>query len=288
MTRTELPDPGPVWLVANPGSGSNSDDTVEGLEANLAAIGYPVARRVCMPRDPLPGADALKDAGIATLVIFTGDGTLNGTICGLEGWDGAVLVLPGGTTNLLSRRLHGEASADEILARLAAGGARPVRPPLIRCEAGEALAEVLVGPGTAWHDVREAMREGGVIKVASQTAQAVAETRTGTPVRLVEPARGSVDGYPAIRAHLGEWGIQIDAYHAESTGEVLQQGVALLKRNFREGPHDVLGLVEEAVLESVGGGPLDCMFDGEAATGPPRLTLRLAPAPAALLATAHA
>ena len=39
------------------------------------------------------------------------DGTVNALATGLEGWDGALLVLPGGTANLLTRAIQGERGA---------------------------------------------------------------------------------------------------------------------------------------------------------------------------------
>ena len=49
----------------------------------------------------------LDAAGIKRLAIFTGDGSLNAAITNLYGWGGKILVLPGGTMNLLCKRLNG-------------------------------------------------------------------------------------------------------------------------------------------------------------------------------------
>src|SRR5690606_1641467 len=124
--------PRKIWLVCNPGSGSNNPDAVEILHEHCGAHGFEVARRVAFPDEPLPTPESLDAAGIHCVAVFAGDGTVNSCVSGLYGWGGAVLVLPGGTMNLLARRLHGETPVEQIVASVASGGMRPVRPLVAR------------------------------------------------------------------------------------------------------------------------------------------------------------
>lgn len=272
----------------NERSGSNTERSVELLQQAWVQAGGTIARTLRFPHDDLPTAAQLDAKGVGRLVIFTGDGTLNAAITVLYGWTGQIAVLPGGTMNLLSKRLHGpDAEMDEIIQRLADGAFRAVRPLVARCDRGDALAGLLTGPGTAWASVREAMRDFDLAGIAQGTGAAVAETTSGSMVRCLEPEMGRADGYPLIEFTPSHRGMQLDAYHAEGAGEVLQQSFALLRRNFRAGPHTRLGLVDAVTLETVDGAALQVLIDGEPATLPPRATFTVAPCEVDLLATDH-
>ena len=186
---------GQTWLLANSASGSNSPVALEKLKASLGDHGLEIANILTLPSDPLPTPGDLDAARVSSIVIYTGDGTLNAALSKLRGWTGAVLVLPGGTKNLLSKRLHGDFPAHEI--------------------------------------------------------------------------------------------IQINGYSATTPAELAQQGWALLRREFRDGPHDRLGIVDEVTLENVDGSPVEVLLDGEACEAAPRPTFRVALSEVELLATHH-
>ncbi|MBX7482215.1 diacylglycerol/lipid kinase family protein [Qipengyuania qiaonensis] len=275
-------------LVVNSRSGSNSDATLAALEQSMAARGLLPATTFGFPADPLPTRHQLESEGVARLVVFTGDGTLNAAIDAVAGWDGEVLVLPGGTMNLLSARLHGEGTTcDAILDCIARGAYRPVRPIMACCDAGRAHAGLLVGPGTAWAEVREAMRDFDITGLAQGASEALAETTGGPRVRMIDPAIGHDDGYPLIELTPCHRGMQADGYRLESAGEFLQQSWAVLRRRFRDGPHERLGLLDRLVIENCGNQPLQLLIDGEPATLGPRAEFTVAECPVNLLATAH-
>lgn len=276
-----------AWLLANPSSGSNSPAALEEVQACLAANDIAVGRLIAFPDQPLPQRAELDRAGVSLLVVYTGDGTLNSALTELRGWSGAVLVLPGGTKNLLSKRLHGDYSAAEIVSLVAAGGGARRRVKLIASECGDAYAGLLAGPGTNWGSVREAMREGDIAGIASGTAEALTKSTNETMVRTTSPPLGNRDGYPLIDLTPGEHGIQINGYSASTPGELAQQGWALLRREFRDGPHDRLGIVEEVTLENIDGSPVEVLLDGESREAGARPTFRVALSEVDLLATHH-
>ena len=72
----------PLWLVANPSSGSNSPESLAALQQALADAGCSPARTVLCPDDTLPTRADLEAGGVATLAIYTGDGTINATEIG--------------------------------------------------------------------------------------------------------------------------------------------------------------------------------------------------------------
>ncbi len=277
-----------AWLIVNAASGSNTPAALEELLGSCGEHGLMVERTVGFPDEPLPDPATLDAAAVPLVVIYTGDGTLNAALTRLKGWGGAVLVLPGGTMNLLSKRLHGDFPAAEIIKVVANGGARRRRVLKIAGACGDAYAGLLAGPGTHWGVVREAMREFDFAAIASGTAEALAKSTGEALVRAVDPPLGSRDGYPLIDMTPGEHGIQVNGYHAGTAGELAQQGWALVRRRFREGPHDRMGIVERITLENVDGSPVQVLLDGEACDGAPQLTFRVAESEVDLLATHHA
>ncbi|MBX7536598.1 hypothetical protein LCM19_11035 [Qipengyuania flava] len=278
----------PIWLLTNSKSGSNTDQAIEILESHCQAKGFFIARKIGFPDEDLPSAAELDAADISQLAIFTGDGSLNAAITKLQGWRGSIMVLPGGTMNLLSKRLHGpNADLETIIERHASGAARAVRPLMARCDKGDALAGLLAGPGTSWASVREAMRDFDIPGMAGGTSEALSETTGGSMVRCCDPPLGKSGGYPLIEFTPSHRGMQLDAFHAEGAGELLAQSWALLRRSFREGPHTRLGLVDEIVLETCDGAPLEVLLDGEPATLPPKAEFTVARCEVDLLATHH-
>jgi hypothetical protein len=275
----------PIWLINNASSGSNDDSALAALEACCGEHGFCVARRTVWPDQPRPTAAELAAAGIDRVAVFAGDGTINAAIAGLAGWDGAVLVLPGGTMNLLYHRLHGERTLEETVAAVARGEAAVRRPGVIRSPYGDAFAGLLAGPGTSWGRVREAMREAAVVELAAGTMDAIEQTLTGEMIVCAAPELGRREGYPLLALTPRDDGIEVEAYYAETAGDYLVQAWALLKRNFREGPHEVLGHPRALRLASTLGNPFGLLVDGEQAEGAAQVEFTLAACEVDLLAT---
>lgn len=282
MSRTSQ-----IWLLTNARSGSNNEDALEDLLNHCSRCDMEVVRTLRFPDEDLPRAADLDRAGIERLAVFTGDGTLNAAVTGLYGWGGEIMVLPGGTMNLLSKRLHGDVEMGDIVHRINDGAARRVRPLIARCEKGDALAGLLAGPGTAWNEVREAMRDLDLAEMAQGATEAMTKSTSGAMVHCREPSRGRAEGYPLVEMTPSHRGIQIDGFHAEDVGEFLQQGLALIRRKFREGPHTRLGLFDELVLESEDRSPIGALIDGEPAELSPRAKFEVATCEVDLLATDH-
>ena len=275
----------PIWLVNNASSGSNDDAALAALDRCCGDNGFRVAHRTVFPAQDLPTPAILEAAQIDRVAVFAGDGTINTLLAHLAGWSGAVLVLPGGTMNLLYHRLHGERSMEEVIAAAAHGDAVVRRPSAIRSPFGDAYAGLLAGPGTSWGRVREAMREADVVELAAGTVQAIEQTLAGDQIACVEPPLGRREGYPLVMLTPFDDGIEIEAYHAETAGEYLEQAWALLRRNFREGPHDVLGKTHTIRLASTQGNAFGLLIDGEQADAAPEVEFRLAACEVDLLAT---
>lgn len=276
-----------IWLVRNESSGSNDDEALLKLKDAFSLAGFKIAGETCFPEESPPSAAQLNQSGISTLCVFGGDGTIHSVVIGLFGWTGKVLVLPGGTMNMLSRRLHGEADAAEIIAKVGSGQVELVRPPILTNGRGYGLTGSLTGPGVAWNGVREAMRNTAVAKMASATAEAVVESVSGERVLCVGHEDVRPEGYVAISLVPREQGIIVRGYFAEGAGDFLGQLGALLQRDFRKGPHDALGAFEEVKIASTDGTPMGLMLDGEEKKGLARETFALAQCEVDLVATAY-
>ncbi len=291
MTQTDSSRPAlspTVWLVRNAASGSNDEASVAEVEAALVQAGFPVGRTLRFPDEEAP-TPAVLDAGqVDLLIVFGGDGTTHSVVAAAGGWSGPVLVLPGGTMNMLPKRLHGDVPATEIVARLAAGSLETVRPTVISSRHGVGLTGVLAGPGTVWNEVREAMRAVNIVELVNTTAQAISWSANGPKVVCAEADCGREEGYSAITVTPGDDGLEANGYYAESLADYAGQGIALLNRDFRDGPHDSLGIHREIRLVCPDGEPMGLLIDGEPFDGAAEEAFYLATCEVDLVTTRNA
>jgi hypothetical protein len=285
MTARQGTGPGAIWLVSNPASGGNDGAALDALRQCCGEHGLDLARHTVFPDQALPTPAVLDSAGIECVAVYAGDGTVNGLIAGLAGWGGAVLVLPGGTMNLLYRRLHGQRTLEQTIAAVGRGASAPVRPPVIRTPLGDAYADFLAGPGTSWGRVREAMRAADVAELAQSTVGAIDETLTGEQIVCLDPPLGRREGYPLLSFTPGGEGIEVEAYYAEGAGDYLAQTLASFKRDFREGPHERLGTARRLTIASTQRNAFGLLIDGEQAEADSPFQLALAQCEVDLLAT---
>ncbi|ANY19041.1 Diacylglycerol kinase catalytic domain protein [Tsuneonella dongtanensis] len=255
-----------TWLIYNSASGSHDDELLQGIVDALGAAGRPPDRLIDC-KDGTPDAEEADRAGLELIVVHGGDGTLSRTIEKLEGFGGQVLVLPGGTFNLLSREIFGERDPIEIIDLLGKGHLGVRRRTCIRGEGVLALCELLAGPGAKWADVREELRDGDVGELLAKGWDAAATSTVGPMVALAAPAAGKEEGYAGIRMCPKANGIALHGYAAEGIGDYIQQGIAILKRDFREGPHDNLGSAPSVECRSLDGEAIPLMVDGERSEG---------------------
>lgn len=277
-----------TWLVCNPNSGSNDDEAVAQLESALRMAGYPVERRIRFPEEEAPTIAELTSQAVDVLAVFAGDGTLHTAVTRVFGWNGAVLVLPGGTMNFLARRLHGEVPALDIVERLANREPRRVRPGIVASRHGPGLTGVLAGPGAIWNEVREALRAASIRDMVATTREAIAWSTAGPKVVCSGVDCGREDGYAAITVTPHHSGLEMKGYYAETLGDYAGQGIALINRNFRNGPHDDLGIHRQVHLVCPGGDEMGLLIDGEPFDGGAEELFRLATCEVDLLETVDA
>ncbi|MBJ7440430.1 MAG: sphingosine kinase [Sphingopyxis sp.] len=244
-------------LICNTQSGSH-DEAVREQIAELCRIhSAPLVATFALPDGDIPDAAALKQQGIDLLLVWTGDGTINAAATQAAGWDGAILPLPGGTLNLLSKALHGDRPVPEILADVLQGKVRRSPIPTVVSDADTAFITVVAGPATRWAEVRETMRQDGIIEASRAAPEALDEMMNAPGVRVGADGKA----YPAVILTPTPTGIRADGILTEGTGDVLRHGLAWLGGDFRDGPSEPIATGETVVLES--DKPISLEFDGE-------------------------
>src|SRR5688572_25556929 len=99
----------------NPASGSVTADGAERLRAALEDAGVRGADLVEMNRDDCERQlKRLAGSNPDLFVVWGGDGTLR-TALNLIGQTSNLLLLPGGTMNLLTKSIHGDKTWEDIL-----------------------------------------------------------------------------------------------------------------------------------------------------------------------------
>ena len=154
------PDPPrSLWFVYNPGSHSVSPEVLDRVRETIFRNGGTLAGETQFPDDDMPGIADLEAAGVDTLIALGGDGTITCAATRLAEWQGRLLVLPGGTMNLIPRMLHKELEPDLVIAR-AFAHPEVVALPYVAIEDHRSFARVIAGPAAAFVHLREDLRAG--------------------------------------------------------------------------------------------------------------------------------
>ena len=101
-------------FIFNERSGSYDPALVAEIEQLFAQSDWPLSRVRDIGEGALPDAAAAKAQNLGLIVVLSGDGTLAAVAESLGGLEGTLLILPGGTMNLLSRTLHGDRTAQAV------------------------------------------------------------------------------------------------------------------------------------------------------------------------------
>lgn len=243
---------GRVWLVANRASRATDEGRIAALEAALAAAGATIAGNSDFPTDPAPDAAAL--AGIDTLVVMGGDGTLGAASAAAKGWDGQFLAIPGGTMNLLPKALHGDATPDAIVAAAATGTLAHV--PVVRAGDETSYCRIIIGPLTRWARARENARHGRLWRVVQAVRLSLARGFAGG-VRVA----GHRGRHPGVLVLPGEQGLEVALFSGSGLADAMAVAINWLLNDWRNAA-SVTSFVAPTLL--VGRRrTVRCLFDGE-------------------------
>ena len=233
-------------LVINSNSGSANSVDEDVLNAAFEAGGFQIVSRISLPDDDLPSRGQVEANDFDTVAVCAGDGTISSVCASLAGWTGEILILPGGTMNLLSRRLHGEYILSDLINLLPNISAPAAPVPVIKIGGTDVLTGLTVGPSTRWGKVREGIRQANISSLSETVPAAWSETLGDDGVWLNGNPRQAYAGI-FIEPHDAE-NISVLAFRANGLGDMVNHGLAWLRRDFREGPRDELGLMHAATV----------------------------------------
>lgn len=258
-----------LWFITNPQSGSATQEKCAALEAVFKERGLALVGRTGFPADGIPDAATLDTAGVDTVVLFAGDGTINAALCTLADWSGAFLILPGGTMNMLAKILHGDADPATIV-HAAHGASRRVALPYIEAGPHRAFVGLIIGPAAHWGRAREAARAGRVARLAGALRNAWRRT-FGRGIRL----RGVADmdrRYQAIFVAPTDGALQVNAIDARDWGAIAELGWTWLTGDWVAAR--AVTQRNAAQIEPYSSRPVLALFDGEPVTLAPGTVVR--------------
>lgn len=255
----------------NPASGSVTADGGERLRVALEAAGVRGADLIEIDRSD--GSKQLKTLAASSpdlFVVWGGDGTLRSALHAAGHATSNLLLLPGGTMNLLTRAIHGDKTWDVVLKDVLASPKRTTLP------AGKVNHELfycamLAGAPARFAEAREALRRGELVKAAAE-ARAALET-LGT-LHLDAHYR---DGYSFEHGHLPltsvigvlvgplarESEMEIAALADPTAGGALNVVWSSFISDWRSAPGVTVVPARSLVIES-GDGDIPIIVDGEA------------------------
>ena len=257
-------------FIFNERSGSYNPALVAEIEQLFAQGDWPLARVCDIGEGALPDAAEAKAQNLGLIVVLSGDGTLAAVAESLAGWEGTLLILPGGTMNLLSRTLHGDRTAQDIVRAYLDGQGSILRPPVILAGEITAYTGMIVGPTAAWGNVREALRNFDLTALADKVPAALSATFDSPGVTL----EGEEQDYPAIFVEPSLAGLRAYGVLATGAGDLFKHGWAWLAGDFRDGPSEPLGTAAHFKMCS-DGDTLDLLVDGEKADTKSPLEMKL-------------
>lgn len=266
-----------IWLIANSKSRTTDADVIDQACGLIKAEGVELEQRIDLSEADLPDASA----GLPDMIVsLGGDGTANAVIERYGADDGPrLLILPGGTMNLLSGKLHGDADIGDIIERAFSFG-RERRLPLIKGPDFQSFVGMIAGPATAWGEVREDIRAGAVEDLADDVREALSATFEAPGVRLA----GEAESHAALFVEPLAHGLAAHAIHADSLADLALHGWAWLNRDFLGGPTVELARGERLTLESERG-EAALLVDGERCRAASPLVLDWAQCPARFIGT---
>lgn len=269
-----------LWFITNPGSGSSTTEKCEALAALFADHGLTLVGRTTFPADAMPDPKALDSAGVDTVVLFAGDGTINTAIRRLSDWNGSILILPGGTMNLLAKTLHGNADPAAII--LATHGkTRLVDLPYVAAGDHRAYVGLILGPAASWVHARELVRAGRLRGLARAVRHAWART-FGRGIR-VGGASGLPSGAQAILISPEGSSLTLSAIDARDWGTIAKLGWDWMTGDWVAAT--AITQVHADRVHLLGKKPVLALFDGEPEQLAPSVPIHSGKTPARFIST---
>lgn len=266
-----------LWLIANRNSRTTDQNVIDSVKTAIEAAGGTVLRTIDLAGEELPKIDGDAPDIIASL---GGDGTAKAVIDTYGHADGPpLLILPGGTMNLLSHRLHGEADTGAVIAQ-ALSQQKTITLPQLEGPDFRSLVGIIAGPTAAWGTVREDIRRFAIGALIRDLPVAIRATYRAPRVQL----KGDRRKCAALFIEPREDGLHAHDIQADSLGDLASHGWAWLNRDFLGGPTRQIGEGKQLTVKSRAS-RIALLVDGERQDAKAPLTLHWGRCPARFIAT---
>ncbi len=159
--------------LVNPAAGSVPEDGLEHMSEALKEAGVHDADIVILdPEDCQSQLTGIADASPDLMIVWGGDGTLRSAMSLAGQRTSNLLLLPGGTMNMLTKAIHGDLPWQDILKNVLTSPQRRTIP------AGKAndhlfYCAMIAGAPVKLAEAREAVRRGDVVKAAVEARSAL-------------------------------------------------------------------------------------------------------------------
>jgi len=157
------------WSIINTSSGGCDSDSEAEIVGILKCAGVTSSKAWCGESDRIERAFAeAASRKPKVLVVLGGDGTIRTAAEACTGSGTHLLLLPGGTMNMLPRALYGESSWQDTLKNT-------LGEPAIRMLSGVRVSDnlffvaAIVGAPGLWMEAREAIREGDIFDAVEKS-----------------------------------------------------------------------------------------------------------------------
>ncbi len=247
-----------IWLITNPGSGSSTSAKCEAIEALLVEQGLAIIGKTDFPEQPLPEPEMLDERGADTAILFAGDGTINAAICALADWRGSILILPGGTMNMLAKALHGPADPAAII-HAAHNDEHRVALPYVEAGDRRALVGLILGPAASWVHAREMVRKGRIRGLGRAIMHAWRRT-FGRGIRL-KGVSGLSRSAQAVFVRPDGGKLKVAAVDARAWQSIARLGWEWMTGDWLDAA--AVSAVTTTTLSVAGDKPVRALFDGE-------------------------
>jgi diacylglycerol kinase family enzyme len=253
-----------LGIIVNERSGSVPDDGRALLEQEIREAGHEALLPTDLEADLQEQVSGLADQGVDAIAVWGGDGTIC-TVLQTTNGKIPVLVLPGGTMNLLPKRLHdGEMDWKKIV-RSVLDNPQPTW-----ISAGEVAGErfyvaALFGQLTHIGASREAVREGSLLEAVSiLTDRAALDIETNLQIEVIDPEKRRE--FPATAAAVipaDEGGLEIAVIAPDSHLDLAATAMDAMVKGWRDGAHFHADNATCIRMHHAQGGQIPATVDGE-------------------------
>jgi diacylglycerol kinase family enzyme len=255
----------------NSASGSVTTDGELRLREALEASGVRGAELIELDRaDCKAQLKALADARPDLFVVWGGDGTLRVALSVVGRATPNLLLLPGGTMNMLTRSIHGDRPWDEVLRDVMASPKRR-KLPAGAVNDEQFFCAMLAGAPARFAEARESLRRGELVKAAAEARAAIetigalhleASYRDGYSFRDARLPSTSVIAV-LVGALARDSAMEIAALAQPSTAAALNVVWASFLSDWRSAPGVTAVPARSLVIESGDGRAIPVIVDGE-------------------------